>query len=162
MLKTVLKRIMYRRLTGESQFILQNASPSENDLHIKFQDINELGLYLHIPFCRYICPYCPYNKELYQTETAEKYKASLIKEIDYYSSIVGAKPVTSFYIGGGTPTTMLNNGIDKIISHIYKSFNMNCFVHIESHPNDLSLDNLNMLKSIGVKYLSIGVEALQD
>jgi oxygen-independent coproporphyrinogen-3 oxidase len=162
MLKTILQRRIYKRLTGESQFILQNASPSENNLHIKFQDINELGLYLHIPFCRYICPYCPYNKELYQAETAKKYKASVIKEIDYYASIVGARPVTSFYIGGGTPTTMLNNGIDTIISHIYKSFNMNCSVHIESHPNDLSPDNLNILKSIGVKYLSIGVEALQD
>ena len=162
MLKTYLQRKIYRQLTGESRFILGNTIPSENDLHIKFQVINELGIYLHIPFCRYLCPYCPYNKELYQPDLAKKYTASILKEIDYYASIASSRPVTSFYIGGGTPTTLLNNGIETIISHIYKSFNMNCSVHIESHPNDLTPANLNLLKSIGVKYLSIGVEALQD
>jgi coproporphyrinogen III oxidase-like Fe-S oxidoreductase len=162
MLKTYLQKKIYSRLTGESQFILRNIAPTYDELQSKFQDINEMGIYLHIPFCRYICPYCPYNKELYQSDTAKKYVTSVIKEIDYYASIVGTKPVTSFYIGGGTPTTMLNNGIEIIIEHIYKSFNMNCAVHIESHPNDLSHGNLNNLKSLGVKYLSIGVEALQD
>ena len=162
MLRTYLQNKIYRHLTGESRFILRNGVPPENDLHNKFQNINELGIYLHIPFCRYICPYCPYNKALYQADLAKEYTASVIKEIDYYASIAGKRPVTSFYIGGGTPTTMLNNGIETIISHVYKVFNMNCAVHIESHPNDLSHANLKNLKSIGVKYLSIGVEALQD
>jgi oxygen-independent coproporphyrinogen-3 oxidase len=162
MLKTFLQKRIYRSLTGEDQFIFANKPPTINDLRSKFQDINELGIYLHIPFCRYICPYCPYNKELYQPELVKKYTASVIREIDYYASIAGNKPVTSFYIGGGTPTTMLNNGIETIISHIYTSFKMTCSVHIESHPNDLSKGNLGHLKSLGVKYLSIGVEALQD
>jgi oxygen-independent coproporphyrinogen-3 oxidase len=139
-----------------------NNPPSADNLHVKFQNINELGLYLHIPFCRYVCPYCPYNKELYQGDLVKKYTVSVIKEIDYYASIAGNRPVTSFYIGGGTPTTMLGNGIELIINHIYKAFNMKCHVHIESHPNDLSQENMNILKSLGVKYLSVGVEALQD
>jgi coproporphyrinogen III oxidase-like Fe-S oxidoreductase len=162
MLKTYLNKKLYGYLTGENKLIMQKTVPSENELHIKFQNINELGIYLHIPFCRYICPYCPYNKEFYKADLAEKYTTSVIKEIDYYASIAGNRPVTSFYIGGGTPTTMLNNGIETIISHVYKVFNMNCSVHIESHPNDLSRENLNNLKSMGVRYLSIGVEALQD
>jgi coproporphyrinogen III oxidase-like Fe-S oxidoreductase len=162
MLIKYLQKKIYKRITGETRFILHNVCPSVNELHHKFQDINELGIYLHIPFCRYICPYCPYNKELYQPDLVKKYTISVIKEIDYYASIVGSRPVTSCYIGGGTPTTMLNNGIESIISHIYKAFNMKCHVHIESHPNDLDQENLNILKSIGVKYLSIGVEALQD
>lgn len=162
MLKTYLQRKIYRQLTGEKEFILRNTAPSEEELHSRFQDINEMGIYLHIPFCRFICPYCPYNKELYSADLARKYTASVIKEIDYYASVAGSRPVTSFYIGGGTPTTMLYNGIETIISHIYRSFNMKCSVHIESHPNDLTVANLNHLKSIGINYLSIGVEALQD
>jgi oxygen-independent coproporphyrinogen-3 oxidase len=162
MLKTYLRRMIYRQLTGEDEFILRNNAPAAEELHSRFQDINEMGIYLHIPFCRYLCPYCPYNKELYQADLAQEYTASVIKEIDYYASVAGNRPVTSFYIGGGTPTTMLNNGIETIISHIYRSFNMKCFIHIESHPNDLTRANLDHLKSIGVKYLSIGVEALQD
>jgi menaquinone C8-methyltransferase len=162
MLRTYLQKKIFQQFTGENQFILRNRVPSEDELHAEFQNINELGIYLHIPFCSYICPYCPYNKELYKPESAKKYTASVLKEIDYYASVIGKRPVTSFYIGGGTPTTLLNNGIETIISHIYNSFNMNCFVHIESHPNDLSSKNLSQLKSLGVKYLSTGIEALQD
>jgi oxygen-independent coproporphyrinogen-3 oxidase len=162
MLKKYLQNKIYRRITGERRFVMENIPPSAETLHYKFQDINELGIYLHIPFCRSLCPYCPYNKELYQDDMVKRYTTSVIKEIDYYASIVGRKPVTSFYIGGGTPTTMLGNGIEQIINHIYKSFNMKCHVHIESHPDDLSQENMNILKSLGVKYLSVGVEALQD
>lgn len=162
MLRQYLQNRIYRQITGEGQFILRNETPSANDLHLKFQTINELGIYLHIPFCRQICPYCPYNKELFKPDLINKYTAAVIREIDYYASIAGCRPVTSLYIGGGTPTTMLNNGIETIINHIYKSFNMNCSIHIESHPCDLDKKNLDILKSIGVKYLSIGVEALQD
>ncbi len=132
------------------------------DLAERFQDIDEFGLYLHIPFCRQICPYCPYNKEIYHPEVAKRYKHAVIREVDFYSKLFGKKPVTSFYIGGGTPTTMLYSGLKEILNHIYGTFNMQCEIHMESHPNDLSQQNLNAIKALGVTNLSIGVEALQD
>jgi len=149
-------------LTKENNMILENRIPSYESLENKFQDIDEFGLYLHIPFCKQICPYCPYNKEIYQPEVAEMYTRAVKKEIDFYSNLFGDKPVTSFYIGGGTPTTMLYSGLDKILEHIFKNFNMQCDIHMESHPNDLSLDNLNTIKSLNIENLSTGVEALQD
>jgi coproporphyrinogen III oxidase-like Fe-S oxidoreductase len=151
-----------KSLTKENNVIFDNGVPSYESLERKFQDISEFGLYLHIPFCKQICPYCPYNKEIYQPGTAEMYTQAVKKEIDLYSALLGDKPVTSFYIGGGTPTTMLYSGLDEILEHIFRNFNMQCDVHMESHPNDLSLNNLNTIKSLGVENLSTGVEALQD
>ncbi len=142
--------------------ILANRTPGYESLESKFQDISEFGLYLHIPFCKQICPYCPYNKEIYQSEVAEMYTRAIKKEIDFYSGLLGDKPVTSFYIGGGTPTTMLHSGLGNILEHVFKYFNMQCDIHMESHPNDLSQDNLNTIRALGVENLSIGVEALQD
>jgi coproporphyrinogen III oxidase-like Fe-S oxidoreductase len=141
---------------------LENRVPGYENLESKFQDITESGLYLHIPFCKQICPYCPYNKEIYHCETAERYTRAVIKEIDFYSGLLGNKPVTSFYIGGGTPTTMLHTGLGDILDHIFKRFNMQCDIHMESHPNDLSPENLNIIRSINVENLSVGVESLQD
>lgn len=149
-------------LTKESTMILENRIPARESLERKFQDISEFGLYLHIPFCRQICPYCPYNKEIYHPEAAERYTGAVKKEIDFYSGLFGGKPVTSFYIGGGTPTTMLHSGLGTILEHIFKNFNMQCDIHMESHPNDLSPDNLNTMRSLNVTNLSTGVEALQD
>ena len=149
-------------LTKENNMELENGIPSYESLESKFQDIAEFGLYLHIPFCKQICPYCPSNKEIYKPDAAEPYTRAVKKEIDFYSGLFGDKPVTSFYIGGGTPTTMLHSGLDRILEHISKSFNMQCDIHMESHPNDLSLDNLNTIKSLNIGNLSTGVEALQD
>ncbi len=122
----------------------------------------ELGIYLHIPFCRQICPYCPYNKELYCSTIAERYADAVVQEIDLYADLVGNRPITSFYIGGGTPTTMLDSGLPRLLDHIYKTFNMQCGIHMESHPNDLTEDNLDFIRGLGVQHLSMGIEALQD
>ncbi len=149
-------------LTKESNMTLENRLPSYESLESKFQDISEFGLYLHIPFCEQICPYCPYNKEIYHPEVAKMYTRAVKKEIDFYSGLFGDKPVTSFYIGGGTPTTMLHSGLGNILEYIFKNFNMQCEIHMESHPNDLTADNLNAIKALNVENLSMGVEALQD
>ena len=162
MVKEYIQRSIYRHFTGENQLIMNDAPPSVNELSQKFQDIRETGLYLHIPFCTRICPYCPYNKEIFSEEACLKYLKAVIKEIDKYIPVLKNIPVTSFYIGGGTPTTMLTKGIETIINHIYRNLNMKCHVHMESHPNHLTAENLKIIESIGVKYLSIGVEAFQD
>jgi coproporphyrinogen III oxidase-like Fe-S oxidoreductase len=148
-----------RLLIGGHLLALVREVPS---LEGRFRDLDALGLYLHVPFCRQICPYCPYNKELYDAEVARRYADAVKAEIDRYAAWVGSRPVTSFYIGGGTPTTMLDSGLAEILEHVYRRFNMQCGVHMESHPNDLSAGNLVTIAAMGVEYLSIGVEALQD
>jgi oxygen-independent coproporphyrinogen-3 oxidase len=162
MVESLIRKKFSRLITGKNEIILKDRIPSFEEINRKFQDINELGVYLHIPFCEQICPYCPYNKEIYNLDVARRYTIAIKKEIDFYSDIVGNRPVTSFYIGGGTPTTMLYSGIEDILVYIYDNFNMQCEIHMESHPNHLSLDNLNAIRSMGVKNLSIGVESLQD
>jgi coproporphyrinogen III oxidase-like Fe-S oxidoreductase len=148
-----------RLLVGGAELALERKVPV---LRERLLGIDEFGLYLHIPFCRQICPYCPYNKELYDAEVAQRYTRAVMREVDIYAAMVGAKPVTSFYIGGGTPTTMLHSGLPQILEHIHRSFNMQCDIHMESHPNDLSRENLDAMLSLGVKHLSTGIEAVQD
>lgn len=158
-LDSLLRGILIRLLAGETSVALEKRVP---DLEGRFSQVDELGLYLHIPFCRQICPYCPYNKELYRAETARQYACAVISEVDHYARLLGDTPVTSFYIGGGTPTTMVTSGLSEILDHIRGSFEMRCEIHMESHPNDLIESNLELIKTMGIAHLSIGVEALQD
>jgi len=58
--------------------------------------------------------------------------------------------------------TPLICGLEGILEHVYKNFNIQCDIHMESHPNHLSSDNLDTIISMGIDHLSIGVEALQD
>jgi len=158
-LEGFLRTLLRRSLTKEKRIALENTVPL---LEGRFEGTEELGLYLHIPFCRQICHYCPYNKEIHRPEVAARYVEAVKKEIDTYSDLAGNIPVTSFYVGGGTPTTMLHSGLEEILKHVFGVFNMQCDIHMESHPNDLSSENLDAIVSLGVEHLSMGVEALQD
>ena len=159
MFKKLIRRLMNVLLTRSSHFRLVNEVP---EIENKVDGIESVGLYLHIPFCHQICPYCPYNKVIFKEELARRYVNAVLREIGIYASIVGEKPITSFYIGGGTPTTLLGKGVDTILERIYDVFNMQCEIHMESHPNDLSDHNLDLIHGLKVRHLSIGVEALQD
>ena len=161
-MERVIRQLLLRLLTGERAIVLTRTVPSREELRAKLESIDALGLYLHIPFCEQICPYCPYNKELYRDNLAERYVDAVKTEMDFYADIVGDKPITSLYIGGGTPTTMLDSGLGKIIGHIRDVFNLQCDIHMESHPNHLSAGNLGRIKAMGVQHLSLGVEALFD
>jgi coproporphyrinogen III oxidase-like Fe-S oxidoreductase len=162
MLGTFFRQHLCRALTGKTELALEHKIPSPERLRRRFEDISELGIYLHIPFCRQICPYCPYNKEIYCPDMARRYTTAVKREIDFYCDIVGRRPVTSLYVGGGTPTTMLNHGLPEILDHLREVFDVRCDVHLESHPNDLSSENLDAILSLGVRHLSTGVESLQD
>lgn len=67
-------------------------------------NLTSLELYLHIPFCAQICPYCPYNKELFRVQVTEQYTATVIREVDPYAAIIGERPNSSFYIGAVSRT----------------------------------------------------------
>jgi coproporphyrinogen III oxidase-like Fe-S oxidoreductase len=162
MMVHLIRKLLLKFVTGEREIALTGRIPSRGELCEEFDNVDALGLYLHIPFCDQICPYCPYNKELYRRDVAERYTDAVKREIDFYSDIVGKTPITSLYIGGGTPTTMLHSGLADIIGHIRDVCNLQCDIHMESHPNHLSADNLNMIMSMGIQHLSIGVEALLD
>lgn len=157
-----MRRSLLRLLTGEREIRLTRAAPSPEELRAKFKQIDAFGLYVHIPFCEQICPYCPYNKELYRSDLANGYVRAVKTEIDLYADIVGDKPVTSLYIGGGTPTTMLQSGLADILGHVRQTFDLQCDIHMESHPNHLTTANLRAIEAMGVRHLSIGVESLID
>lgn len=161
-MESIIRQSLLKLLTGEREIRFTRNVPSREELSAKLADVGAIGVYLHIPFCEQICPYCPYNKEIYRGDLAARYVHAVKKEVDFYAGIVGDKPVTSFYIGGGTPTTMLHAGLGEMIGHIRGALNLQCEIHLESHPNHLSADNLDVIASLGVQHLSIGVEALFD
>jgi coproporphyrinogen III oxidase-like Fe-S oxidoreductase len=156
------RKRLSKLLTGQSEVVLDSQVPTRQELAERFMDIEELGVYLHVPFCRQICPYCPYNKELYSSKATGTYAAAVKREIDFYADIFGSRPVTSLYIGGGSPTTMLKHGLAEMLEHVHDVFNVRCDIHMESHLNDLSPENLDAIQSLDVQHLSMGVESLQD
>jgi oxygen-independent coproporphyrinogen-3 oxidase len=115
------------------------------------------SVYIHIPFCNSICSYCDFCKFIYIDEWANKYLDFLKNEIEKYYE---GDTVKSIYIGGGTPSSLSESNLNKlieIVSHIklkkYGEFTFECNV------NDINEKMLSILKETGVNRLSIGVES---
>lgn len=114
--------------------------------------------YIHIPFCSKICSYCDFCKVLYNEELVNKYLSSLEKEINkYYKNEL----INTLYIGGGTPSSLSINQLNKLFNIIKKfKINNNCEFTIEMNLNDITKEKLELLKNNRVNRLSIGVESV--
>lgn len=129
---------------------------------LDFMDLDDLGLYVHIPFCRSLCSFCPYCKEIYNNKKADAYKVALLKEIDIVcTGMARKKQATSLYFGGGTPALMIDD-LKDIIDKIKEYFIITGGIGLELHPDDISEGTLEKLKSAGVTMVSIGIQSFHD
>ena len=132
------------------------------DKVLPYDNGSEFGLYVHIPFCKSICNFCPYCKIIYDEETAKGYIDALIKEIHLVGrQWNGRRRATSLYFGGGTPA-LLADRITDIISALREHFIITDGIGIELHPDNVNVSVLKTLKSAGVDKISIGIQSFQD
>ena len=135
---------------------------NEYDSTLEYKDCDNLGLYVHIPFCKSICNFCPYCKEIYNKDKCDKYIDSLIKEIHLVGSgYTEKKKVTSLYFGGGTPA-LATDRIKEIIDALNEHFIIIEGIGVELHPDNVTIPTLEKLKEAGVTKLSIGIQSFQD
>lgn len=119
----------------------------------------DLGLYVHIPFCRSLCSFCPYCKVVYNENLANSYLHALLQEIDMAGMQLQAKKkVTSLYFGGGTPALMSDHLIE-MIERLQQYFIIQQGIGVELHPDDICPSTLAQLKAAGVTMVSIGIQS---
>lgn len=153
---TSLTRIWLTRSFRPFQFT------SKYDTHLSYVNAQNMGIYIHIPFCRSLCDFCPYCKVEYSEELARSYVEALKKEI----VLVGGdcserKKVTTLYFGGGTPALVADE-IKDIVNTVRKYFEITEGIGLELHPADVKVDKLQMLKEAGVTRISIGVQSFGE
>ena len=139
-------------------FLFQN----EYDNVLPFGECENLGLYVHVPFCKSICNFCPYCKTVYNKMQCDKYIDALIKEIHKVGSqYKGKKETTSLYFGGGTPA-LIADRIEEIIEAIQAHFIITEGIGIELHPDNVNVETLEKLKAAGITKVSIGIQSFQE
>jgi oxygen-independent coproporphyrinogen-3 oxidase len=117
------------------------------------------GIYIHIPFCKQKCSYCDFH-----FSTSLTYKSPLIdcivKEIESKKELL-SDPISSIYFGGGTPSTLNNDELIRIIEALQKNYfiSQNVEITFECNPDDISKTKLSDLKNAGINRLSIGVQS---
>ena len=116
------------------------------------------SLYIHIPFCKQKCAYCSFYSV--SDDYKSEYTNAIIRCVKQY----GGKTLKSIYIGGGTPSVMPCEQIQKIFSEIYNNFTVidDAEVTVEVNPESVSAEFLQTLKLCGVNRISMGVQSFCD
>jgi oxygen-independent coproporphyrinogen-3 oxidase len=117
------------------------------------------GAYLHVPFCDWICPFCPYNKVRAETALATRYFGVLTREVDAYVAAHQARfgPFTSLYVGGGTPT-LYPERLAEMVARIPVSGER----AVEVLPTHGTPERLDALAAAGFTAVSIGAQSFHD
>lgn len=121
------------------------------------------GIYLHIPFCKQACSYCDFYF-VTRTSERERFIDRLVENIQSYSdSRYSDQPVETIYFGGGTPSLLEPGQVEQILSAIHDVFEVEAReITFEMNPDDVSVDFLSALKSLGVSRASMGVQSFQQ
>ena len=126
----------------------------------------ELGIYVHIPFCIKKCSYCDFISYSNQYEKQEEYINKLITEIEDNKNLLQSNEITTIYFGGGTPSSIKPEFIEKVLKKIFESGKIKksqeIEITIEVNPGTVNKDNLHMYKSCGINRLSIGLQSGKD
>lgn len=121
--------------------------------------MNDIALYVHIPFCKEKCRYCDFLS-FKDTSRSLDYKNALLREIDAFDT---NKNVKSIFIGGGTPSFVEPKFIAEIMEHLSRfKINSDTEITIESNPGTLTAKKLEIYKKSGINRISIGLQAWQN
>lgn len=115
-------------------------------------------LYLHIPYCVVLCPFCSFHRVRFERRSATQYFDSLRSEISLVTDC--GYRFDELYVGGGTPTV----APDELASTIgfVRELHSIAGISVETNPDDLDKDSVLRLRDIGVKRLSVGVQSFDD
>lgn len=123
----------------------------------------KIELYVHIPFCVKKCDYCDFLSAPAGRDTQEQYVQALLHEIQTEGGR-RKEPVASVFIGGGTPSILEADLLEKILKALYRCFYIEkeAEVTIEANPGTLTLEKLRICRENGVNRLSLGLQSPDD
>jgi oxygen-independent coproporphyrinogen-3 oxidase len=122
---------------------------------------DSVRIYIHFPFCKSLCPACPYVRDIWAEGMVRAYLSALKDEIKMMGEILKGLDlkIVDIHAGGGTPS-LIDKEWGEIIQTIKEHFNVqSCEFGIEANPDDLTEDKAFLLRKCGVNEISIGVQS---
>lgn len=118
------------------------------------------GIYLHIPFCKGKCAYCDFYS-VGNIKLKEVFIEAICKEIELQKDYLRGESIQTIYFGGGTPSLLSTQELEKIIEQILKYFDVekNNEITLEANPDDLTKEYLKTIEKLGINRLSVGIQS---
>lgn len=138
---------------------------------VRLDALPPLALYLHVPWCLRKCPYCDFNSHEIaggggrpDAALQAQYVAALIADLEASLPLVWGRPVQSVFIGGGTPSLLEPDMVDRLLAAVRARLPLapGCEVTLEANPGTFERERFAAFRAAGVTRLSIGVQSFDD
>ena len=128
---------------------------------------NGYSLYVGIPFCPSICSYCSFSSYPLQewTNQVDRYLDALCKEISFVGEVSKEKKLNTVYIGGGTPTTLEADQLDRLLTHMEETFSyeeLKEFTVEAGRPDSITREKLEVLRKHQISRISVNPQTMQQ
>jgi oxygen-independent coproporphyrinogen-3 oxidase len=122
------------------------------------------SIYIHYPFCKSKCPYCDFNSHVQKEVNQQNYLNAYLSELDFYFSKTKERQIKTIFFGGGTPSLMPINLVEKILNKISQNWQIcdNVEITLEANPTSFESEKFKNFKSAGINRLSLGIQSLND
>ena len=120
------------------------------------------GLYLHIPFCSAICPYCDFAVLTGGPERQRRFTDHLLSEISLWSPERSEfDSIDTIYFGGGTPSALAPEDLARILASVRENLSIrnDAEVFFEANPEDVTTESARAWRDLGVRFLSLGIQS---
>lgn len=120
-------------------------------------------IYVHIPFCARICPYCAFYKELLDRSQTARFCGALLTELQRQAQDRHLLP-TTIYFGGGTPTALTAEQLEFLLGGFHKQLDLSELLEwtVEANPGSVSPRKAALLQRLGITRISLGVQSWDD
>jgi oxygen-independent coproporphyrinogen-3 oxidase len=123
------------------------------------------GVYVHWPFCASKCPYCDFNSHVRREPVDEaRFVAAFRREIGWWAARTPERPVSSVFLGGGTPSLLSPKTVGAILDAVGAAWSVagDAEVTLEANPTSVEAGRFRGFRAAGVNRVSLGVQALDD
>ncbi|MBK1835255.1 radical SAM family heme chaperone HemW [Roseibacillus ishigakijimensis] len=123
-----------------------------------------LSLYLHLPFCHKICPYCSFYKHTPGGTDLGAFVAGMLAEGRYWAERLDHPPIRTIYLGGGTPSLLSEKHLSELFQGLQEIFDWSAVeeVDLEANPSTFHLKKACLFRELGVTRVSLGVQSFQE
>ena len=117
-------------------------------------------IYVHIPFCARICPYCAFYKDLLDRSQTWRFCEAILRDLDQQCASFALTPET-IYFGGGTPTALTTSQLEFLLGGFHERLDLSSLTEwtIEANPGSVSARKAELLHKLGVTRVSLGVQS---
>ncbi len=125
---------------------------------------NSVGLYIHIPFCVKKCNYCDFFSVASDSILMDEYVSELDKSFSKWASKLSERSVDTIYFGGGTPSVLGTDRINRTLESVYRKFNVasDTEITIEVNPNSTDRLDFTSLCANGINRVSMGLQSADN